>query len=69
MAKVPNFQKWASRSSAGIGIVCLVVGIIGDALNSVPGLEPTHWFLLAIALLVLAAHLGNVALGMARLEQ
>lgn len=36
---------------AGFG--CLVVGIIGDAFNVVPGLEPTSWFLLGIGSLVL----------------
>lgn len=36
---------------AGFG--CLVTGIIGDALNVVPGLEPVSWFLLGIGCLVL----------------
>jgi hypothetical protein len=26
---------------------CLIVGIIGDAINKTPGLEPTNWFILA----------------------
>jgi hypothetical protein len=33
-----------------LGLVCLIVGIIGDAINRVPGLEPTNWILIAIAL-------------------
>ena len=45
--------RWHARTSmvldfAGLG--CFVVGIIGDALNKVPGLEPTNWFLMAIGL-------------------
>jgi hypothetical protein len=33
-----------------LGLACLIVGIIGDAINRVPGLEPTNWILIAIAL-------------------
>lgn len=36
-----------------IGFGCLIVGIIGDALNRVPGLEPASWFLAAIGFLIL----------------
>lgn len=31
-----------------VGIVFAVVGVIGDAVNRTPGLEPTTWLLLAI---------------------
>ena len=35
-----------------MGFGCLIVGIIGDAINKVPGLEPTNWLLLGIAFLI-----------------
>ena len=35
-----------------LGIVCLVVGIIGSAINSTLGLGATNWILIAIALWV-----------------
>jgi len=47
--------KWHARSSmviSGLGMACFIVAIAGDAANKVPGLEPTNWFLMAIALLV-----------------
>jgi len=31
-----------------IAVIFAVVGIIGDAANATPGLEPASWFLLAI---------------------
>ena len=31
-----------------LGLGCLIVGIVGDVMNKVPGLEPTNWFLMAI---------------------
>lgn len=33
-----------------LGLGCLIVGIIGGALDRGLGLEPTYWFLIAIAL-------------------
>jgi len=41
---------WMHDIFMGLGVGCAIVGIVGDAMNSVPGLEPTHWFLLAIGL-------------------
>jgi hypothetical protein len=35
-----------------LGLACLIVGIVGDAINRVPGLEPTNWLIIAIALWV-----------------
>jgi len=35
-----------------LGLACLVVGIIGDAINKTLGLEATSWLLIAIALWV-----------------
>jgi hypothetical protein len=44
--------KWHARISLIVdflGLGCLIVAIVGDAANRVPGLEPTNWFLLTIA--------------------
>ena len=35
-----------------LGAIFAILGIIGDAMNATLGLEPTSWFLLAIALFV-----------------
>ena len=35
-----------------LGLGCLIVGIVGDAINRVPGLEPTNWFIMAVGLWV-----------------
>ena len=47
--------RWHARVSLVLdflGLGCLVVGIVGDAANRVPGLEPGNWFLMAIGLWV-----------------
>jgi hypothetical protein len=31
---------------------CLIVGIIGDAANKVPGLAPTNWFIMSVGFLL-----------------
>jgi hypothetical protein len=38
--------------SMDIALVCLIVGIVGDAVNVVPGLEPTNWLIIAAGWLV-----------------
>ena len=38
-----------------LGVVFLILGIVADAINTTLGLEPTSWFLLAIAVLVISA--------------
>jgi hypothetical protein len=48
--KGPRWHAQSMRVLNWLGLVCLIVGIIGDAINRVPGLEPTNWLLLAIAL-------------------
>ena len=45
-----RWHAWVNVISLSLGLVCLIIGIIGDAVNRTPGLEPTNWFLLAIAL-------------------
>lgn len=61
MAEIPKDMKfllfgrgarWHARVAMVLdflGIGCLIVGIIGDAINRVPGLEPTNWFIMAAA--------------------
>lgn len=47
--------KWHARVSMVLqvlGIVCLIIGIVGDAINRTPGLAPTNWFILAVAFIV-----------------
>lgn len=39
---------------AVVGIGCIVVGIVGEALDTVYYLDTTHWFLIAIAVSVLS---------------
>lgn len=64
MAEIPKDLKfllfgrgarWHARSGMVLdvlGLVCFIVGIVGDVANKVPGLEPTNWFLMAIGLWV-----------------
>ena len=47
--------KWHAQCAFGlecIGVAALIIGIVGDAINKTPGLEPSNWILLAIALWV-----------------
>ena len=37
-----------------LGAAFMVLGIVGDALNVVPGLEPTNWLILAITFLAVS---------------
>jgi len=46
-----------------IAVGCLIVGIVGSATNMVLGLEPTHWFIIAIGFGV--AGCWNVLQGLA----
>ena len=40
----------AAEISNLLAPICLLMGIIGDATNRILGLEPTNWFLMAVAL-------------------
>ena len=45
--------RWHARVAMTVnwlGLGCFIVGIVGDAINKVPGLEPTNWFIMAAAL-------------------
>jgi undecaprenyl pyrophosphate phosphatase UppP len=48
--------KWHGRSSIVLdflGIACLIIGIIGSAINNAIGLGAINWILIAIALWIL----------------
>ena len=47
--------KWHARSSVVLdflGMICLIIGIIGSAINNPLGLGATNWILIAIALII-----------------
>lgn len=52
-----------SRVSVIISAPCLIVGIVGDAMNVVPGLEPTNWFIIGVGWLIVGC--WNVFIGLA----
>jgi len=49
-----KWHAWASIIQNILGIVCLVMGIISGAMDKALWLEPTYWFLAAIAFIVFA---------------
>jgi hypothetical protein len=61
MAEIPNDVKrrlleknpkrccWVNDILTYLGIIFLVLGIVSDVMNKAIGLEPTNWFLMAIA--------------------
>jgi len=50
----PNFHARVAMILEVLGLACLIVGIIGSAINSALGLGSTHWILIAIALWIWA---------------
>ena len=50
--KIPKHHAIMSMVSVNISLACLIVGIVGDAMNVVPGLEPTNWLIIGIGWLV-----------------
>jgi hypothetical protein len=44
-----RWHAWMSIIMNFLGFGCLIVGIVGDASRSTPGLTPTLWVLIAIA--------------------
>ncbi|GAI55610.1 unnamed protein product [marine sediment metagenome] len=48
--KGPRWHARSMRVLNWLGLACLIVGIVGDATNTVPGLEPTNWLIMAAAL-------------------
>ena len=47
-----KWQAWNARVLPLVGSGCLIVGIVGDATNRTLGLEPTNWFIMAVAYFV-----------------
>ena len=48
----PKWHGWAAIIQDTIGLVCLILGIIAAATDTVIGLEASLWFLMAIAFIV-----------------
>jgi len=44
----PMLCLWMHGIFTYFGFAFLVIGIIGDAMNKVLGLEPTNWFIMAV---------------------
>ena len=61
--KISRFHLWSSWALGWLGIGCFIVGIVGSAMNTVPGLEPTHWLIMAAAVWVFGA--WSVLVGLA----
>ena len=47
-----RWHAWVATILTCLGLGSLIVGIVGDAINRVPGLEPTNWFIMAVGLWV-----------------
>jgi hypothetical protein len=47
-----RWHGWAAVIQDTLGLVCLIMGIISGAMDEALGLEPTYWFLAAIAFIV-----------------
>ena len=61
--KIPKGHRWRSRGCVLFGFGCFIMGVVGDAINTVPGLEPTHWLIIAVGFYVAAC--WNVLQGLA----
>ena len=44
----PKLCCWMHNILTYLGVAFMVIGIIGDAINKVLGLEPTNWFIMAL---------------------
>jgi hypothetical protein len=44
----PMLCCWLHDTLIYLGIAFMLLGIIGDAMNKVLGLESTHWFIMAL---------------------
>ena len=47
-------KAWQMMAYTLVGLACLIVGIVGDAIDETLGLEPTSWFLISIGWLIAA---------------
>jgi hypothetical protein len=53
VTKLPRFYLRYSYVFGYVGFGCIVAGIISDAIEGLPGLEPVSWFLMAISFLII----------------
>jgi hypothetical protein len=60
--RISGFHLWAARATGWIGLICLILGIIGGAMDEELGLEATYWLILAPALWL--AGILNILLGL-----
>ncbi len=44
----PMLCLWMNGILTYLGVAFMVIGIVGDAMNRVLGLEPTNWFIMAV---------------------
>jgi putative Ca2+/H+ antiporter (TMEM165/GDT1 family) len=54
LGRSTRFFAYTSLFSSCVAWASLIVGIIGDAVNKKLGLQPSNWFIMAIAFLILA---------------
>ena len=47
-------KAWQMVAYTFVSLACLIVGIVGDAIDETLGLEPTSWFLISIGFLIAA---------------
>lgn len=45
-----RWHAWVAMVLNWLGLGCLIVGIVGDAIDRIPGLQPIHWLIMAAAL-------------------
>ena len=48
-----RWHAWSAIILMYLSIICLIVGIIGDAADRIPGLSPTNWLILAGVLILM----------------
>jgi hypothetical protein len=50
----PKRCVWVSAFWTYVGVACMIVGIVSDAINMKLGLISTNWFILAVGLWMMA---------------
>ena len=64
--KGAKWHAWSAFVLDCLGLICLIVAIVADAINKTLGLETTHWFILAPALWILGLWSWLTALNAAK---